>query len=32
MLRYTSDQPGREGAERGRERFTISVAADGRRT
>ena len=32
MLRYTSDQPGREGTERGRERFTISVASDGRRT
>ena len=31
-LHYTSDAPGREGQERGREHFTITVAADGRRT
>jgi hypothetical protein len=31
-LHYTSDAPGREGEERGREHFTITVAADGRRT
>jgi hypothetical protein len=31
-LHYSSDQPQRPGAERGREHFTITVAADGRRT
>ncbi len=31
-LHYTSDKLGREGVERGREYFTISVAGDGRRT
>ena len=31
-LLYTSDHAGREGTERGREYFTLSVAADGRRT
>ncbi len=29
---YTSDKPGREGQERGREYFTVTVHADGRRT
>lgn len=31
-IHYSSDKPGREGAERGREYFTISVHGDGRRT
>jgi hypothetical protein len=31
-LLYTSDHAGREGTERGREYFTLTVAADGRRT
>lgn len=31
-LHYTSDKPGREGVERGREYFSITVAGDGRRT
>jgi hypothetical protein len=31
-IRYTSDQPERRGRERGRESFTITVHADGRRT
>lgn len=32
LLRYTSDHPDRQGTERGREHFSITVAADGRRT
>ncbi|MFZ9708999.1 MAG: hypothetical protein ACO3CV_05080 [Steroidobacteraceae bacterium] len=31
-LRYTSDAPGREGQERGREWFTLTVNTDGRRS
>lgn len=31
-LHYTSNQPGRDGVERGREYFTITVAGDGRRS
>ncbi|MBK6598142.1 MAG: hypothetical protein IPG25_09765 [Proteobacteria bacterium] len=31
-IHYTSDKPGREGQERGREFFTITVHQDGRRT
>lgn len=31
-LHYTSDHAGREGSERGREYFTLTVAADGRRS
>ena len=31
-IRYTSNQPGREGHERGREHFTITIHRDGRRT
>lgn len=32
VMRYTSDKPDRKGVERGREQFTITVAADGHRT
>lgn len=31
-IHYTSSKPGREGVERGREHFTITVHGDGRRT
>ena len=31
-IHYTSSKPGREGVERGREFFTITVHGDGRRT
>jgi hypothetical protein len=31
-IHYTSDKPGREGQERGREYFTVSIHGDGRRT
>ena len=31
-MRYTSDKPDRKGKERGREDFSITVHADGRRT
>jgi len=31
-IHYTSSKPGREGVERGREHFTITVHSDGRRT
>jgi hypothetical protein len=31
-IRYTSDKPDRKGKERGREEFTMTVHADGRRT
>ena len=31
-IHYTSGKPGREGVERGREHFTITVHGDGRRT
>jgi hypothetical protein len=31
-IRYTSDKPGREGQERGREFFTTTIHGDGRRT
>jgi len=32
VMRYTSDKPDQKGVERGREHFTITVHADGRRT
>ena len=31
-IHYTSDKPGRQGQERGREHYTITVHGDGRRT
>ena len=30
-IHYTSSKPGREGVERGREHFTLTVHGDGRR-